>query len=256
MEDEVLELVGDGWGRRIPLGGRVSFGRGGDGVDIVVADDPRLHRCCGTIAVDERGWELVNCGRWLRLRVVSLDRFGVDSLFPGQRLHVPWSEARVQVHVGDRCHEFVARYEAAVGSSGGEATTPSDSDHPDATAVPVRVDRSSGYFRALVALCEPQLLDPSTSDVATDLQIARRLNRSGRESGRLSGKTVERRLDNCRTRFGLKMTDEHGMSVGLERRDSRRLLVEVALLTATVTPDDLSVLDGQDPDRDVADAGR
>jgi len=252
----VLELVGDGWGRRIAVGERVTFGRGGDDVDIVVADDPRLHRCCGVITVDDRGWELVNTGRWLRLRVVNLDRFGVDSLFPGQRLHVPWSEARIQAHVGDRCHEFVARYEASDRSPGAESTIPSDGEHPDATAVPVRVDRSSGYFRALVALCEPQLLDPSSSDVATDLQIARRLNRSGRESGRLSGKTVERRLDNCRTRFGLKVTDENGFSVGLERRDSRRLLVEVALLTATVTPEDLRVLGDEEPDREAADAGR
>ena len=105
-------------------------------------------------------------------------------------------------------------------------------------------------------MCEPQLLDPSSSDVATDLQIARRLNRSGRESGRLSGKTVERRLDNCRTRFGLKVTDENGFSVGLERRDSRRQLVEVALLTATVTPEDLRVLGDEEPDREAADAGR
>lgn len=239
----MLELAGDLWARRVRPGEHLCFGRGGDGVDLVLSDDSRLHRSCGMVSVDGDGWDLHNTGRWLRLRVVSLDRFGVDSLLPGQRLRVPWSDARVQVHVGDRCHEFRATFS----SGGAVAPVPTDAqvndDPDDATVVPVRVDRSSGYFRALVALCEPQLRDPSSTTVATDHEIARRLNHTGHESGRLSGKTVERRLDNCRTRFGLKVTDERGLSSGLERRDSRRLLVEMALLTATVTHDDLVILD-------------
>jgi len=176
----------------------------------------------------------------------------MDSLLPGEGLRVPWVEARVQVFVGERCHEFSTRFLGPGPGSGG-ATVRGDEpgdDSDDATVVPVRVDRSAGYFRALVALCEPQLLDPTSSEVATDLQIARRLNRAGTEPGRMSGKTVERRLDNCRTRFGLKVTDELGLSSGLERRDSRRVLVEVALLTATVTPADLTVLEPVDRSAD------
>jgi len=239
----VLELLGDGWTRRIEAGERVAFGRtGSDEVGIGLGDDARLHRRCGSIVVDDHGWELVNDGRWLRIRVVSLDRFGVDSVGPAQRIRVPWPRTRVQVHVGDRSHDFVAEF--AAGDPGASVPQPPGGEvvADDATAIPVRVDRSSGYFRALVALCEPQLRDPSTSTVATDHEIARRLNRSGRERSTVSGKTVERRLDACRIRFGLKVTDEYGLSAGLERRDARRVLVDVALLTATVTRDDLAVL--------------
>lgn len=257
----MLELVGNRWVRRVEPGDEVRFGRGGDGVELALADDARLHRHCGTIVVDPDGWVLHNTGRWLRLRVIGLDRFGVDSLYPGQHLRVPWADSRVQVHVGDRCHEFRARFSPSpdpVDPSRASGRDGEREDPDDATVVPVRIDRTTGYFRALVALCEPQLRDPSCNDVATDLQIARRLNATGRESGRLSGKTVERRLDNCRTRFGLKVTDEFGQSAGLERRDSRRLLVDVALLTATVTPVDLAVLDDTPGDStdEVVDAGR
>ena len=257
--------MGDRWRRKVAAGERIAFGRGGVGVDVVLADDDRLHRCCGIVTVDETGWDLQNTGRWLRLRIVSLDRFGVDSLLPGQHLRVPWTDSRVQVHVGDRCHEFRALHLGAAlamppapagGTEASHRRTADDDerdDGDDVTVVPVRVDRASGYFRALVALCEPQLLDPSTTAVATDLQIARRLNSSGLESTRLTGKTVERRLDNCRVRFGLKVVDDLGMSAGLERRDARRVLVDLALLTATVTVRDLVVL-GED--RDLGGFGR
>lgn len=237
----MLELVGDGWERVVDSGEQLRFGRGGGGVELVLADDPRLHRHCGTIEVDDAGWVLRNAGRWLRLRVIGLDRFGVDSMLPGQHLRVPWAEARVQVFAGERCHEFTARHTAT--PADGHDTTAAVDLAEESTEVPIRVDRDTGYFRALVALCEPQLLDPSTVTIASDLEIARRLNRSGTERSRLTGKSVERRLDNCRTRFGLKVVDDTGASVGLERRDSRRLLVEVALLTATVTPGDLRVLE-------------
>ena len=244
----MLLLEGDGWARTVEPGQTVTFGRAwggegagaGAGAELCIGDDPRLHRHCGTIVVERDGWELHNTGSWLSLRIVSTDRRGVDSLEPGSSVRVPWSNVSVQVHLIDRCHEFAARFvsEPAVPLAG--FAPGFDGDGP--TLAPVVVDRTAGYFRALVALCEPQLVDPTSNEIATDLQIALRLNRSGLERSRLTGKTVERRLDNCRGRFGLKETDDRGMSAGLERRDARRRLVELALLTGTVTVDDLGRL--------------
>lgn len=241
-----LELRGPDWSRSMGPGERARFGRGGVGVDLVLADDPRLHRHCGTIVVDESGWEIENAGRWLRVRVVSVDRFGVDSVAPGERLRVPWPRVRVQVFAGGRRHEFTVRHVT------GEFDEPVRRlDHADdgITVAPVAVNRATGYFRALVALCEPQLLDPTSNDAATDLEIARRLNRSGFEQGRVNGKAVERRLELCRTRFGLKDQGANGHASGLEPRDARRRLVELALLTGTVTPDDLALLEAVEPSR-------
>ena len=242
----------------VPSGGSIGFGRaevdrapGDRPVELELAADPRLHRRCGTVTVDDAGWDLANEGRWLRLLVVGLDRTGLVHLAPGDRLRVPWHRTRVEVHVGGRTYGFEACH-ARLGldsdSSDTSTVARSSSDPlsagpvPGATVAPVRVDRSAGYFRALVALCEPRLLDPSTGSPATDLEIARRLNQSGAEASRISGKTVERRLDLCRTRFGLKAAGPGG-AAGLERRDGRRALVEAALLTATVTPADLRLLE-------------
>lgn len=237
----MLELTGDGWERSVEAGGRLSFGRGGEGIDLAIGDDARLHRHCGTIVVDDTGWEVQNAGRWLRVRIVSTDRFGVDSVGPGERIRVPWDSVRVQVHAGGRCHEFVARLRR-VGANGDVVRLPPGDEA--VTMAPVAVNRSTGYFRALVALCEPQLRDPSSGDAATDLEIALRLNRTGLERGRVNGKAVERRLEHCRTRFGLKVRGVNGHASGLEPRDSRRRLVELALLTGTVTAEDLTLLDG------------
>ncbi|MFN8050592.1 MAG: hypothetical protein U0Q22_04085 [Acidimicrobiales bacterium] len=244
----MLELAGDGWSRCLESGDRVRFGRGGsvddDDVELVVHDDPRLHRHCGTIDVDDDGWSVANTGRWLRVRVVSLDRAGFDDLRPGDRLRVPWRSARVEIHVGERCHAFTARFTSEAEACGppSDGALSGDGDGDVGTAAPVRLDRAAGYFRALVALCEPQLRDPSSTEVATDLQIALRLNGLSIETRRVSGKAIERRLDQCRVRFGLKEYDHAGFAAGLERRDARRRLVEAAILSGTVSADDLQVL--------------
>lgn len=241
----MLELSSQRWTRILVAGDRLSFGRG-DGVDLELGDDPRLHRRCGTVSVTEAGWELANDGAWLRLRVRGLDRPGSDSVLPGASIVVPWRFARIEIHTGSLRHEMVARWSAPHPPA--ERRTVAD-DAGERTHVPVRIDREAAYFRALVALCEPQLRDPASSDVATDLQIARRLNRSGAELRRVGGKAVERRLDTCRGHFGLKAGGPDGHGAGLEQRDGRRRLVELAILTGTVTSADLAVLDPVPPER-------
>lgn len=235
----MLEITAARWTRRLAPGDRLTFGRGGPGVDESLGDDPRLHRRCGTIEVAADAWKLTNDGRWLRLRLRSLDRTGSDDLLPGHSVVVPWDAVRVEIHAGPVRHDLVARWTAPREPRPAAAVA---DDADDRTSAPVRVDRETAYFRAFVALCEPQLRDPTSIDVATDLEIARRLNRSGGETRRVSGKTVERRLDACRAHFGLKAFGDDGGGAGLEVRDARRRLVELALLTGTVTAADLAVL--------------
>lgn len=213
---------------------------------MALSDDPRVHRRCGTITVTDSGWTVANDGAWLRLRVRGLDRPGSDSVLPGASIAVPWTHARIEIHTGADRHDLTACWSAVETSPG---RRPVLDDTGERTHVPVRVDRETAYFRALVALCEPQLRDPGSSHVATDLEIARRLNRSGAELRRVGGKTVERRLDACRGHFGLKSVGPDGHGAGLEQRDGRRRLVELAILTGTVTPDDLAVLGPEHQER-------
>jgi hypothetical protein len=234
----MLVVEGDGWTREIECGRSVAFGRSGEAEVLPLSDDGRLHRQCGVISVAPDGWTIRNTGRWLSIRVSSADRCGVDVLRSGEWLRVPWPSAEVSVCVGAATYGFLARSQVLPVPA---AVSPPMSS--ELTEVPVPIDRSAAYFRALVALCEPMLLDPRSSEVPTDLQVAWRLNRSPLEQRRVTGKTVERRLDTCRARFGLKETTE-GTSAGLERRDGRRALVELALRTGTVGHRDLLALDG------------
>ena len=239
---QMLEITLDRAVHRLHPGDVRTFGRGGAGVDYVIGDDDRLHRRAGTITVSESGWDLRNDGRWLLLRIVSAERFGLDVLEPGNSLHVPWKRARVEVVVGASTVGFSAEFRGQ--NPENDPRPPSFvGDGDPGTVTPTSIERTSGAFRALVALCEPRLRQPGTLEVATDLEIARRLNAQGDEQRRITGKTVERRLDYCRGRLDLKLRGPGGSSIGSEQRNARRHLAEVALMTGTVTVDDLEVLD-------------
>lgn len=225
----------------VEAGEQCSFGRGLDIVDLVLSDDPRIHRLSGTVQADEDGWTLYNDGRWLHLRVSALDRHGHDVLEPGTSLRVPWPRSRVDIVLGSETIGFEVHH------LGAQRPTPRrvDLDSGEGrTVVPVRINRRSGAFRALVALCEPQLLDSASDALPTNLEIARRLNRSGREERNVTAKTVERRLDYCRERLELKSRADHGSRVGLDFRASRRQLISSAIMVGLVQVSDLAELDG------------
>ena len=210
-----------------------------------LSDSTALHARAGRLAVDESGCTLANTGRWLRLRLVHLDGIERSDLDPGRSVRVPWVRTRIEVAAGVQTvgFELVGRIPV---------------DQPAAVDVPagdtqrgLGLDRSAGYFRALVALCEPRLRHPGTDAVAAAGDIARRLTGSGRESGRVSAKAVERRLANVRHRLGIGGTDPDGGSAeGLEVRDATRQLVELLLRTGTVTRADLALLEPTRTQRD------
>lgn len=236
--------------RRLRPGDRLTFGRAqGPGAAAPTGDphlalsaSPALHALAGRLSVDDTGCLLVNTGRWLRLRVVHLEGVERSDLDPGRALRVPWAHSRVEVAVGAETPAFELRVPQPTGALPTEQAASGD------TLRGLGLDRAAGYFRALVALCEPRLRDPGTDAVASAGEIARRLNGSGRETGRVSQKAVERRLANVRQRLGLGAEDPFGGSAaGLEVRDAARLLVDLVLRTGTVTRHDLALLDPASP---------
>ncbi len=83
------------------------------------------------------------------------------------------------------------------------ATSPAAPTVAGDTVRGLDLDRSAGYFRALVALCEPRLRDASSTEVATVAEVARTLSGLPSESGRVSIKAVERRLAHARSRVAI-----------------------------------------------------
>ncbi|MEZ5320677.1 MAG: hypothetical protein R2698_01065 [Microthrixaceae bacterium] len=147
---EMLQLngsssAGEEWSIELGVGRTASFGRTGGGGTIELGTDERLHRVCGVIEVGADSWRITNVGGWLRIRVVSRTRHGIDSLSPGMALVVPWSAVWVEVHVG------IDRYRFSV-TTDRPATDRSEARRHDETSIstvaPAVLDRSSGYFRA------------------------------------------------------------------------------------------------------------
>lgn len=240
-----LLIVHDAGTTTVEPGSSVTFGRRTepgvtptDHPHLGLSPNPRLHAHAGTIAADDAGWTLANTGRWLHIRVSQVDGPNRSDLEPGRTLRVPWARTRVEVVTGDELVAFDV--ECAVLSDAPGDSVPALSGD---TVGGLGLDRSAGYFRALVGLCEPRLRDPSSDAVATTAEIARALNRVGVERDRVTAKAVERRLAHVRSRLGIGGDDPHGISAaGLEVRDASRQLADLVLRTGTVTPDDLALL--------------
>ena len=221
-------------------GDEVSFGRDGatTGLEHVgLGPDERLHGHAGTISVDERGWVVVNTGRWLHLAVVDEATAASNDLAPGRALRVPYASARVEVHTGTEVLAMAVRCDA------GELAPDTRPLAAGSTIRPLDLDAGAGYFRALVALCAPRLRDPAGREVATVPEIVRELNASGREGSRVSAKAVERRLAHVRRKVGIGQTAPDGSSRGLEVRDASVQLVELVLRTGTVRVEHLELIE-------------
>ncbi len=223
-------------------GEQVSFGRTDpdDPDHLGLSANPRLHARAGTVAADDAGWVLTNTGRWLHLRVTPTDGPDHTDVAPGRTLRVPWADVLVEVVTGDEAIGFTVSCPSLADADGPTRTAPPSSGD---TVGGLGLDRSTGYFRAAVALCAPRLRDPRSTEIATVAEVARALGGVPGEPERVSQKAVERRLAHLRSRLGVGAEEVHGSAAGLEVRDAGRQLVDLLLRTGTVTVDDLALLE-------------
>lgn len=242
-------------------GEQVTFGRATDGATrdegggtgettelrhIGLSANPRLHLLAGRIDVDGAGWVLTNTGRWLHLRVVELDGPNRTELHPGRAVRIPYPRCRIEVTTGDETVGFDAAcpWLDRQGVEGADGTGVEVPLAASPTVGGLGLDRSAGYFRALVALCAPRLRDPQSDEVSSVGEIVRVLNTLPQETERVTAKAVERRLAHVRRKLSLAASDPYGGSAaGLELRDAARQLADLVLRTGTVTPADLRLLD-------------
>ena len=235
----MLTVIANSLTFELEPGASIVFGRGTDDdhVQLHLSDDERLHRRAGRVRVIGGGCELTNSGRWLHLLVTSLDGAGRDDLAPGESRMIPWRRVRVDIPLGDVEVGFeMLRHGVAAATVCDEPAV--DGQH---TVQALRVNRAAGYFRALVALCEQRLLDPTVDELPSDAQIALRLNSLGLEERHVTAKAVERRLNYLRA--ALHLRDDAGLTAGgPERHTSRQRLADVAMYTGTVQQADLCLL--------------
>ncbi|HWT93921.1 MAG TPA: hypothetical protein VN238_13040 [Solirubrobacteraceae bacterium] len=153
-------------------GDAVTFGRGdGSGAVDVVLDHPEVPRIAGRIEASEDFWLLTNAGGHTDYVVENPEGGGEHvRVAPGRvRAPVPFEFARVVLPVSEGDASLLV---FAPEHDLGAAARPAGGD---VTARSFSLDPRAKYFRVLVALCEPRLLDPSSVAVPSLGALAVRL---------------------------------------------------------------------------------
>lgn len=199
--------------------------------DLVIDDNPYLHRRFLRLSVNFGMWWLENTGKLLSATVTDATGLVQAWLAPGAKLPIVFPELTVMFSAGPTTYDFTIRsdtdyFTATIGSSSALGTT---------TVGPVAL--TSGQRLLVVALCEHVLRrdTPGRGQLPTAADVAARLG--------WPLTTYNRKLDNvCDKLDKLGVPGLRGVKgkLATQRRDR---LVEYAIASRSVGPDDLVLLD-------------
>lgn len=212
--------------RVVPEDGSLEFGRA---ADLVIDCNPLLHRRLGRVVRSGGTWWVENVGSVIPLRVACETTGGFSLVPPGTRVALTSRVSRVSFGAGS------ARYELTLTRSAAEDDEVPAGPAPDGTTtrsagLPLNTDQRM----LLAALCESRLRDPASPMVLpTNREVAARLG--------WSESKLNRKLDWLCERYA--RAGVAGLKVqGGRARFRRRRLVEYALDSALVGPEDLALL--------------
>jgi hypothetical protein len=222
----ILEFCGDV--HELSPGEVLTFGRS---ADLVLDDNPYLHRVVGRI--DHRGgtWWLHNCGRTVALTVHDLVGSSSATVGPGSGLALIWGRFRLGFRAGpvpyelDGVLEEHERLEDLLGPGAASSTV---------TLEWGRVELNDDQRALLLVMCEHRLRRPwdRTTPPPANRQVAARLGWSLAK--------FNRKLDHlCEKLARSGVPGVHG-DLGLLAADRRSVLVDHAVSVGLVTVDDLA----------------
>lgn len=225
-EGILVEFCGEHWA--IEPGSSFTVGRE---ADLVIDDNPFLHRHFLRIDEDAGLWWLSNVGGQLSATVTGSDGLVQAWLSPGARLPIVFPTLEVMFTAGATTYDFTilgpgAYYEVSARFSARSGATTID---------PVPLTTSQRQL--ILALAEPMLLAraPGRAEVPSSADAAARLGWSVTKFGR--------KLDNVCEKFdrvGVQGLRGDRGKLALSRRSR---LVEYAVSTRLVTVNDLPLLD-------------
>ncbi|MFD0659114.1 FHA domain-containing protein [Thermocatellispora tengchongensis] len=195
----------------------------------IVLDDPAVSRRAGEIAAVGDYWLMSNLSAAKTYVVENPEGGGEFVKIPPGRMGapIPFEFSRVTLPAVDGTISFLVFAPQHVHAPGGGPRGGAE------TVVAFPLDRDAKYFRILVALCEPRLLDPATSRIPTIPEIIDRLPALG--------------LSRTAVGFHIGYLAEKKLHVkppqGEGKADwQRHALVSLALRFNLVTADDLALL--------------
>lgn len=225
-----MSLTVDFCGERhdVPEDGWLTIGREGD---VVVDDNPYLHRRFLQVGSSEGLWWIVNVGDQLAATVADLDGRVQAWLSPGARLPVVFEHTVVRFTAGPTSYELDLLMKDAVFTE--PVVAPESSGDTTVGLMPFTRDQRL----LILALAEPLLRNEgrSGSAVPSSAEAARRLGWTPTK--------FNRKLDNvCQKLARIGVRGLHG-APGELASNRRARLVEYAVSVRLVTADDVSLLD-------------
>lgn len=227
MSDLAVSFVGE----TIVLGPDedLTFGRD---ADLVIDENPYLHRKLGLIERRAGVWWLTNVGDMIPLEVRDRESRSVLVIASGRAVALSFPKSFVQFEAGGLRYELEL-YSDAVGAKPAE---PEPHDDDGATIGLNQVPLTDDQKRILLVLCEGPLRDP-----AVDVTIPP--SRQGALRLGWTLKAYGRKLDNVCDRLSRAgVRGLRGDQAGIAK-DRRLALAEYALAVRLVTAEDLHLLD-------------
>jgi hypothetical protein len=235
MHDTTNDVGAELWlefcGEEHHVRGRFGIGRA---ADLVVDDNPYLHRV--VVVVEERDgtWWLRNVGSRIVVTVLDGDGHSSATVGPGSSCALVHERFLLRFRAGPVTYELGGTLGTGAERSGAVQTGGPGSP----TLEWGRVDLNDDQRLLVVALCEGRLTAPA------DRWAALPSNRSAALRLGWSLSKFNRKLDHlCEKLDRVGVPGVHG-DLGLLAADRRRVLVEHALEVGLVTPADLALLPG------------
>lgn len=199
--------------------------------DLVIDENPYLHRVFLTVRAEYGLWWLSNVGQLLSATVTDATGSVQAWLAPGAKLPIVFQSVQVLFSAGSTTYDFHIHAEDDFYNTSLQATV----DDGGTTVMPVSLTTSQRLL--VVALAEEVLRHqvPGRAGVPTSAQAAARLG--------WSMTTFNRKLDNVCEK--LDKLGVHGLRGGRGKlaTNRRARLVEYAVATRLVSVDDLALLD-------------
>lgn len=228
--DIVVDLAGDEY--EASSNQELTFGRS---ADIVVDDNPYLHRVLGRLHASNGVWWLSNVGGAIPIRLDDVGGPSYVIVAPGTTVAISFSTSTITFEAGERNYELRVELLADTDTDTDTDDQAADGFDPEATISASQLPLNDEQRLLLIALAEPWLREHGDDQLATNRQIASRL-----------GWTItkyNRKLDGLCKKYAAAGVSGLRGSSDLLARDRRLRLVEHALHAGVVAAGDLDLLD-------------
>lgn len=226
----VVEFVGTEY--EVVPGTEFTFGRS---ADLIIDENPYLHRVVGRFIWSNGLWWLVNAGTSIALRLADIASPSYMKVAPGTQIPMSFESARLSFEAGASNYEL--SIELINESDDGDFSMGDrdDVDDAEATTTAASLPLNAEQRLLLVALSAPSLREPGNEfDLPTNREVASAL-----------GWTItkfNRKLDGlCRKYSSAGVSGLRGSS-DLLARDRRLRLVEHVVTSGVITDKDLALL--------------